>query len=84
MADNQLPETGFIRLPQIIGDPDSDPPIEPIFPVSRSTWWAGVKCGRYPKSVKLSPRCTAWRVSDIRDLITKEAPIAGDDQPLAK
>lgn len=29
---------------------------------------AGVKSGRYPQSVKLSERCTAWRVSDILKL----------------
>jgi predicted DNA-binding transcriptional regulator AlpA len=37
--------------------------------VSKSTWWAGVKSGRYPASVKLGPRITAWRVEDIRKLI---------------
>jgi len=66
---NILPETGYVRLSQIIGNPKADPPIPPIIPVSRSTWLEGVKTGRYPKSVKLSPRVTAWRVSDIRALI---------------
>ena len=68
---HQLPETGFLRLKQIIGDAESDPPIPPIIPVGKSTWWEGVKCGRYPPSVKLSPHVTAWRVEDIRDLIAK-------------
>ena len=57
--DTKLPESGFVRLPQILA----------VFPVSRSAFWAGVKTGRYPKPVKLSPRCTAWRVDDIRALI---------------
>lgn len=39
------------------------------FPVSRSHWWAGVKSGKYPKPVKLSERCTAWRIEDINALI---------------
>lgn len=64
-----LPQTGFCRLPQIIGDPEADPPVPPIIPVSRSAWWAGVASGRYPKSVKLNKRTTAWRVEDIRQLI---------------
>jgi prophage regulatory protein len=34
-------------------------------PVSKSGWWAGVRCGRYPKPIKLSPRVTVWRESDI-------------------
>ena len=37
--------------------------------MSKSTRWAGVKSGRYPKPVKLGPRITAWRVDDIRALI---------------
>jgi len=66
---NQLPEAGFLRLAQIIGKPTADPPIPPVIPVSKSTWWAGIKTGRYPKPIKLGPRVTAWRVEDIRALI---------------
>ena len=72
MRSNFLPETGFLRLPNIIGNPKADPPIPPIYPVSRSTWWEGVKSGRYPQPVKLGPRITAWRVSDIRALIEEQ------------
>ena len=68
---NNLPETGFLRLKQIIGDPDAEPPIPPIIPVGKSSWWAGVKSGRYPASVKLGPRMTAWSVESIRDLVAK-------------
>ena len=64
-----LPDTGFVRLPQIIGSAKARPPIPALIPVSRSTWWAGVKSGRYPQPVKLGPRITAWRVEDIRRLI---------------
>lgn len=61
-----LPETGFLCLNSILA------PKGPI-PVSRSTWWAGVKTGRFPKPVKLGPRITAWRVEDIRTLIERGA-----------
>ena len=71
-----LPETGFVRLPNIIGDTKADPPIPPIIPVSRSTWWAGVKSGRYPRPIKLGPRITAWRVEDIRELIARNPDAA--------
>ena len=57
-----LPETGFLRLPQVLK----------VYPVSKSTWWAGVKKGRYPPSVKLGPKMTAWRVEDIRELIASQ------------
>jgi len=66
---HQLPETGFLRLPQIIGDNRAQPPVPAVVPVCKSTWWAGVKSGRFPSPVKLGPRTTAWRVEDIRALI---------------
>ena len=61
-----LPECGFVRLNQIVGDPKADPPIPAVIPVGRSTWWAGVKSGRYPKPIKLGPRTTAWKGEDIK------------------
>lgn len=66
-----LPETGFLRLPQIIGNPRAKPPVPAIVPISKSAWWGGIKSGRYPKPVKIGPRTTAWRVEDIRALIAQ-------------
>ncbi len=66
---NQLPAEGFLRLKQIIGSKGTPA----IIPVSRSTWWAGVKEGRFPKPTKLGKRTTAWNVADIRRLIEGEA-----------
>ena len=63
----RLPDMGFVRLKQILA------PYGPI-PVSKSTWWAGVKSGRYPKPVKLGQRITAWRAEDLRELIKNGAP----------
>jgi prophage regulatory protein len=63
---SSLPDTGFVRLRAILG------PTGPI-PVSKSTWWAGVRSGRYPSPIKLGPRVTAWRVEDIRALVEKGA-----------
>jgi len=54
-----LPEAGFIRLPTVLK----------FIPVGKSTWWEGVKCGRFPKPIKLGTRVAAWRVEDIRTLI---------------
>jgi prophage regulatory protein len=61
-----LPVTGFLRISQILA------PAGPI-PVSKSTWWAGVKDGRFPKPLKLGKRVTVWRVEDIRELIENGA-----------
>lgn len=64
MAANPLPETGLLRINQIVGDPSNG--IPPILPISKSTWWNGVRSGRFPQPVKLGPRTTAWRAVDIR------------------
>ena len=64
MNEFNLPQTGFLRVKQIIG---ASGPI----PVSRSTWWEGVKNGKFPKPVKISENITAWRVEDIRSLIER-------------
>ena len=70
---HKLPETGFLRLNQIIGNLKAIPPIPAIIPVSKSTWWEGVKSGRYPQPVRtLGLRITAWRVEDIRTLVSKQ------------
>lgn len=66
MKSIKIPETGFLRLSQIIGNPKAKPPIPAYIPVSRSTWWNGVRLGRFPKPLKLGPRTTVWRVEDIR------------------
>ena len=50
---------GLLRLPQVLA----------IVPVGKTTWWAGVKAGRYPKPIKISARCTAWRSSDIQKFL---------------
>ncbi len=56
-----IPNNALLRLPQVLA----------LIPVSRSAWWAGCKSGRYPKPVKLGPRTTAWRASDIAALLEK-------------
>jgi prophage regulatory protein len=42
-----------------------------IVPVAASTWWAGVRDGRFPKAVKLGPRTTCWRARDVLALIER-------------
>lgn len=106
-----LPETGFLRLIEIIGceglteaqaranaehneqarkrataegrldargnpvferrPTRARPAIPRLIPVSKSTWWTGVRSGRYPKPVRLGPRCTAWTVESVLALIAQ-------------
>lgn len=64
-----LPEIGYVRLPQIIGDPKRGIPA--VIPVCRATWWNGVKSGRLPAGVLLGPRTRAWSVESIRTLVAE-------------
>lgn len=59
MRHKNQPIDPLLRLPQVLK----------IVPVSKSTWWAGVKSGRFPKPIKLGPRTTCWRESDINKLV---------------
>ena len=60
-APAPVPTDSLIRLPQVLAR----------YPISRSSWLAGVKSGRYPKAVKLGPRSVAWRLSDVVKLIAE-------------
>jgi predicted DNA-binding transcriptional regulator AlpA len=68
MQYSNFPTTGFVRLSSILA------PTGPI-PVSKSTWWQGVKEGRFPQPQKLGPRTTVWKVEDIRAIF--EGPSNG-------
>jgi prophage regulatory protein len=62
MQTHGLPQVGFVRLPQVLA----------VIPVSRSTWWAGVKSGRYPRPIRtIGERVTAWKAEDIHALIER-------------
>lgn len=56
-----LPPEGFVRLPQVLH----------VLGIGKTSFWDGVKTGRFPAPVKLGPRTTAWKVEDIRALITR-------------
>lgn len=62
----------FLRINQVLE----------LIPVSKSTWWAGVKSGKYPKQVKLSKNITAWRFIDIKKYIDGVDAGSTDDQKI--
>lgn len=70
---SDLPETGYMRLWQIINVPANKdkgtPAKQGIIPVCRQTWLKGIKKGLYPQPVKISSAAVAWRVEDIKRLI---------------
>lgn len=73
MMSHLILKDSLLRLSQIIGNLKANPPIQPIIPVSRSTWWAGIHTGRFPKPVNsLGGRVTAWRASDVLKLVSQD------------
>jgi predicted DNA-binding transcriptional regulator AlpA len=67
-TDMQSSSTGFLRLKVVLQ----------LIPVGKSTWWNGVKSGRFPQPVKLGPNTTAWRVEDIRTWIASQRSAPND------
>jgi prophage regulatory protein len=43
-----------------------------LLPISRSSWYAGIKAGRFPQPIKLGPRVSAWRLQDILALFNTD------------
>lgn len=57
----QTQQDFLLRLPEVLA----------LVPVSRATWYAGVKSGRYPQAISLGPRCVAWKASEIQLLVSR-------------
>jgi predicted DNA-binding transcriptional regulator AlpA len=62
-----IPEFGFLRLNDVLR----------IIPVSKTTWYNGVRSGRFPKGIRLSQNIVVWRVEDIKNLVKKIEEEAG-------
>jgi len=58
------PRDGFLRLHDIIGPGG-------LIPVSKSTWYKGIKDGIFPRGVKLTKRTTGWPAQEIFDLVDR-------------
>lgn len=58
----------YKSLPKLLRLDEVLAPYGPIS-VSKSTWWEGVRTGRFPKPIKLGPRITRWNEEDIAELI---------------
>lgn len=63
-----IPPDGCLRLKQVLS----------FVPVGKSTWWAGVKSGKYPQPIKLDAGITAWRAQDIRSFLERAHAASAD------
>lgn len=77
----EIPKAGLARLEQLIGDRRASPPIPPVIPVSKSTWWAGVRSGCFPPPVRVNKGVSAWRWEDINRLLESLRPERDREPP---
>jgi prophage regulatory protein len=61
-ADKPTEQLVALRANQIAGP-------KGILPIGLTTWWQGVRTGKYPQPTKLGPRCTVWRRDQIMALL---------------
>ncbi|RAS17579.1 AlpA family transcriptional regulator [Microvirgula sp. AG722] len=69
-----LPQTGYVRLPLLVGDTKSGTP--GVLPFSASTLWRRVREGTFPAPVKLSERVTCWRAEAVRQWLDEQGQTA--------
>jgi predicted DNA-binding transcriptional regulator AlpA len=61
-------ERRLIRLPEVLR----------ICGFSRATWYNGIAAGKFPRPIKITPRTSGWRLSDVHALIEKASLQAAD------
>jgi prophage regulatory protein len=69
-----IPETGFIRVSQLIGCRRRG--LVPILPISRSCLYAWIREGRWPAPQKLGSKVIAWPSSQVREALATDAGLA--------
>lgn len=57
----------FLRLPQVMETTG----------LKKSFIWASIKQGNFPKQIKITPRVSVWKKSDIDMWIAERIEIAG-------
>ena len=56
---SSLPNNRLLRIHEVLQ----------LVPVSRATWYQGIKDGIYPAPVRLGKRSVAWRERDIQAIL---------------
>lgn len=64
-----LPDSALLRLAVILR----------IVPMGRSTFLDHVQKGKIPRPIKIGPRTSAWRVGDIRPLLSGAPQVTADN-----
>ena len=67
---SRIDPNGLYRAKSIIRTKNGGPPLIDVAP---STWWAGVKSGRFPQPIRLGPHLTCWRGADLIEFVNYTA-----------
>lgn len=65
-----LPAEGFVKLPVVLK----------VLGIGKTTWWCGIRDGKFPRAAMLGTRTARWNVKDIRALIEKYTEDAANGQ----
>lgn len=65
----QVKSQRLVRLAQLVGSPNGEPPIPGIVPLSAATIWRKVSQNQFPKPLKLGPNSTAWLLSEVEQWV---------------
>jgi hypothetical protein len=65
LSDDSLTKDPTGTIEDVVGNPKANPPTKGRIPVSASTWWKGVKTGRYPAPLRISTNRVAWIESEV-------------------
>ena len=63
---HEKPSDSLVRIGKIVG-PNG------LIPVSRSSFYQGIRDGIYPKAVRLGKRTSVWRMSELMRVIQRGA-----------
>ncbi len=58
----------LLRIYHILGDPNANPPIPPILPISKSSFYKLIAEGTIAAPLKFN-RSSFWRLSDIKKIL---------------
>lgn len=60
-------ENSLVRLVEIVGDKKKG--IEPIIPISESTFLRGVKNGVFPERYKIGSKAVVWKYGELMQAV---------------
>lgn len=53
---DQLPDSSMLNIKEVLA----------VVRISRSSWYAGIKDGKYPAPVHIGPASPRWKLGDVR------------------